>query len=121
MEENVLLIWDGSQPHSAMPLPPWPGDCVAIAPGDVDPSALEGLVACRLIPLNKNPGVRPIGVGEMLHRLVAKSVLSVVRGEITEVSGAMELCAGYVLGRKLPFMPFSECFQQEDFLGCLVC
>ena len=26
-------------------------------------SLLESYVACRLIPLNKNPGVRPIGVG----------------------------------------------------------
>ena len=26
----------------------------------LDPNALEALVACRLIPFNKNPGVRPI-------------------------------------------------------------
>ena len=25
----------------------------------------EGFLACRLIPLNKNPGLRPIGVGEV--------------------------------------------------------
>ena len=33
------------------------------------PSLLEPLTACRLIPLNKNPGVRPIGVGEVLRRI----------------------------------------------------
>ena len=32
----------------------------------VDPSAIEVLFACNLIPLNKNPGIRPIGVGETL-------------------------------------------------------
>ena len=58
---------------------------------NIDPSILEGLVTCRLIPLNKDPGVRPIGAGEMLCRrgLVAKSVLSVVCGDITQVCGAM--------------------------------
>ena len=31
----------------------------------VDPKGLFAFVACRLIPLNKNPGVRPIGIGEV--------------------------------------------------------
>ena len=29
------------------------------------PSSLESFVACRLIPLDKKPGLRPIGVGEV--------------------------------------------------------
>ena len=36
----------------------------------VDPAGLEALAACRLIALDKHPGVRPIGVGECLRRLV---------------------------------------------------
>ena len=35
----------------------------------VDPLGLTSFVACRLIALNKNPGVRPIGVGEVLRRI----------------------------------------------------
>ena len=31
----------------------------------LDPNALEAFVACRLIPLDKNPGVRPIGISEV--------------------------------------------------------
>ena len=71
------------------------------------------------IPLNKNPGVRPIGVGEMLRRLVAKSVLSVVRGDITQVCGAMELCAGQCAGAEAAVHAISECFQQEDVEAAL--
>ena len=35
------------------------------------PEGLSAFVACRLIPLDKCPGVRPIGVGEVPRRNVA--------------------------------------------------
>ena len=37
------------------------------------PSLLEGFASCRLIPLDKNPGIRPIGVGEVLGRICWKT------------------------------------------------
>ena len=39
----------------------------------LDPLLLKTYVASRLIPLNKNPGVRPIGVGEVLRHIVGKA------------------------------------------------
>lgn len=33
---------------------------------------MEAFIACTLVPLNKNPGVRPIRIGEVLHRIVGK-------------------------------------------------
>ena len=39
----------------------------------VDPDGLVALVACHLIALNKNPGIRPIGVGEMVRWIIAKA------------------------------------------------
>uniref|UniRef100_A0A1X7T2A3 Reverse transcriptase domain-containing protein n=1 Tax=Amphimedon queenslandica TaxID=400682 RepID=A0A1X7T2A3_AMPQE len=41
----------------------------------VDPSGLEALLASRLIALDKNPGVRPIGIGEVCRRLIGKAAL----------------------------------------------
>ena len=38
------------------------------------PSLLEGYTSCRLIPLEKKPGIRPIGVGEVLRRLIGKTI-----------------------------------------------
>ncbi len=35
----------------------------------VDPDGVSAYVACRLIPLNQNPGVRPIGIGEVPRRI----------------------------------------------------
>ena len=40
--------------------------------------SLEPLLACRLIPLDKNPGLRPIGVGEIVRRIAGKVVVSVL-------------------------------------------
>ena len=47
-----------------------------------DPETLEALLACRLIPLDKNPGLRPIGIGETLRRILGKAVKSVLRQDV---------------------------------------
>ena len=41
-----------------------------------DPEALQPLLNCRLIALDKNPGVRQIGIGETSRRIIAKADLS---------------------------------------------
>ena len=35
-------------------------------------TSIEAFLGCRLIPLDKNPGLRPIGVGEELRRIVGR-------------------------------------------------
>ena len=48
-----------------------------LATSYVNPSSLEAFLSCRLIPLDKKPGVRPIGIGEVLRRIIGKAVLYV--------------------------------------------
>ncbi|XP_028416582.1 uncharacterized protein LOC114540659 [Dendronephthya gigantea] len=55
---------------------------------------LEAYLACRLIPLDKNPGIRPIGIGEVLRRIVGKAILSVIKPDIISSAGNLQLCAG---------------------------
>ena len=40
-------------------------------------TSLEAFLANRLIPLDKNPGLRPIGVGKVLRRIAGKVIVSV--------------------------------------------
>ena len=62
---------------------------------DIPSPFLQHLIACRLIPLKKDPsGVRPIGVGEVLRRLMAKAVAKVLKNDILRSTGSLQTCAG---------------------------
>ena len=44
----------------------------------IDPATIKPLVASPLIPLDKGEGaVRPIGVGEVIRRIIGKCVMNV--------------------------------------------
>ena len=60
----------------------------------LSPNILASFLSCRLIALDKCPGVRPIGVCEVARRIVAKAALSVIRDDLQEVAGSRQLCAG---------------------------
>ena len=64
----------------------------------VDPKGLTSFVACRLIALDKSPGIRPIGVGEVLRRIVGKAVLKIVAEDVRKAVGAQQLCVGQISG-----------------------
>ena len=60
----------------------------------VHPNGLTAFVANRLIPLDKQPGFCPIGIGEVLWCYVAKAVLCFVDLDICKVCGVLQVCAG---------------------------
>jgi hypothetical protein len=55
-------------------------------------------MACRLVALDKSPGVRPVGIGEVYRRLMAKCLLKVVGHQATDAAGNLNLCAGLSAG-----------------------
>ena len=63
-----------------------------------DPETLTAFLACRLIPLDKNPGLRPIGIGELLRRITGKAITSVLKNEMMSAAGALQLCVGVESG-----------------------
>ncbi|KAL5502789.1 hypothetical protein EMCRGX_G009613 [Ephydatia muelleri] len=78
----------------------------------LDPKGLSPFLACRLIPLNKNPGVRPIVICET-SRIVAKAVLSVTRQDIQQAAGSLQLCAGQVAGIDAAIHTMSHLFNDD--------
>ena len=61
-------------------------------------AAIRALMANRLMALDKCPGVRPVGIGEIWRRLFAKCVLKVAGTEAKEACGSAQLCAGLEAG-----------------------
>jgi len=80
----------------------------------VDPSGLTAFVACRLIALDKCPGVRPIGIGESVRRVIAKTVLSVIRVDIQTAAGSLQLCAGHLSGCEAAVHSTRQLFSSND-------
>ena len=80
----------------------------------VDPSCLQALIACRLIPLAKHPGVRPIGVCETVRRIIGKAVLTIVGKEVRDAAGPLQLCAGQPAGSEAAIHAMSSIFQDTS-------
>ena len=62
------------------------------------PSSLESFVACRLILLDKKPGLTPIDVGEVLRRIAGKAIMILFKNVITHAAGASQFSAGQDAG-----------------------
>ena len=60
----------------------------------VDPRGISSLVASRLITLDKSPGIRPIGVEDILRQFIGKVVLHIAQEDIQHTVGSLQLCAG---------------------------
>ena len=59
----------------------------------VDPSGLEAFTACRLIVLDKCPGVRPVGFEEVAPRIISKAMARVFDHEIQKATDPLQTCA----------------------------
>ena len=76
--------------------------------------SLEAFLACRLIPLDKNPGLRPIGVGEVLRRVAGKVVVSTIREDILKSVGSLQVCAGHEAGCEAAVHAMQQIFHEQD-------
>ena len=71
----------------------------------VDPDGVLAYIACRLIPLNKNPGVRPIGIGEVPRRIIGKAILKAIGEDVKLLLDRFKPVLATKQVAKLPFMP----------------
>ena len=83
-------------------------------------SLLEAFTSLRLIPLDKNPGIRPIGVGVVLRRVVGKTVSGFLKEEVKEAVGPLQVCAGHNAGAEAAIHATSQVFEEEGTNGILL-
>ena len=84
-----------------------------------DRKGLSPYLACRLIPLDKNPGLRPIGIGETLRRITGKAVISVLRNDIQQCAGGIQLCAGQKGGCEAGIHAMGDLFNDDSSEGLI--
>ena len=87
----------------------------------VDPLTIEPIVASRLIPLDKGNGeVRPIGVGEVIRRIIGKCVTRVAKQDVINASGAMQVCAGQKSGGEAAIHATCNIFEANEMDAALL-
>lgn len=87
----------------------------------IDPSTIEALVASRLIPLDKGESaVRPIGVGEVIRRIIGKCVMNITKKDVVEASGSLQLCAGQKSGSEAAIHAMHTIFESDETDGVLL-
>ena len=77
-------------------------------------SNLEAYLACRLVPLDKSPGLRPVGIGEVLRRVMGKTVMSVVKQDVQETTGSIQVCAGQPGGCETAIHVMKDLFDDDE-------
>ena len=82
-----------------------------------DPNSIEALMSCRLIPLDKAPGIRPIGIGEVLRRIIGKAVMTVIKPDILNATGYQQLCAGQNAGCEVAIHAVRDLFELDSNHG----
>ena len=78
------------------------------------PGLFAPLTSCRLLALDKNPGVRPIGFGEVLRRLLGKCIVHAFKDPIKEAAGNLQTCAGFEAGAEAAIHAMKELYEEEN-------
>ena len=55
------------------------------------PDDLIAYNGCRLVALDKCPGLRPIGIGEVMRRITERLIVDCIRQDLTSLGGNMQL------------------------------
>ena len=83
----------------------------------VETHTIKNFLSSHLIPSNKNPGLRLIGVGEVLQRIVSEVIVSVLKKYATKCTGTLQIRVGQEAGIEAAIhsmtMMFEETIQRD--------
>jgi hypothetical protein len=85
----------------------------------LDPKTLETYTACRLLALDKSPGsaelqVRPIGVGEVMRRIVGKTIAWCLGEDIQKAAGPLQVSSGLKGGSEAAIHSMRQVFHEDS-------
>lgn len=86
----------------------------------LDPKCISPLLACRLIALDKCPGVRPIGIGDTARRIIAKAILFIAKPDVQDASGCLQMCGGQISGIEAAVHAVRSAFERDDCEGVIL-
>ena len=74
----------------------------------------------RNMSLDKNPGIRPIGVGEVLRRIIGKTISAYLKKEIKLAAGPLQVCAGHCAGAEAAIHAMAQIFYDDGTDGIML-
>ena len=81
----------------------------------IDTRTVEPIVVNSLIPLSKcENGVRPIGVGEVIRRVIGKCVMKVTKEDVLDASGSLQVYVGLRSGSEAAVHAMHFIFEEEE-------
>ena len=83
----------------------------------VETHTIEAFLSCGLIPLDKNPGIPPIGVGEVLDRIAAKVIVSVLKEVVIKCTGTLQVYAGQEADIEAAIHSMNMMYEDENNVG----
>ena len=86
----------------------------------VHPSLVAPLLACHLIALNKNPGARPIRIGDTARRIIAKAVHFIAASDIQNAAGCLQLCDSQMSGIEAAVHATRSAFESDNVEAVLL-
>jgi len=113
---DVLLRYGSSSVHLSDSVAAL---CCCLCNSIVSWDDVRALMASHLITLNKCPGIRPIGIGETLHRVIGKAVCLATCLDAALVCGSDQLCVGLQAGIEGAIHAMNKLFasHQNDMYG----
>ena len=87
---------------------------VCLTTEKVSEKSLEAYNACRVTPLNKNPGVRPIGIGEVFRRIKGKCIIMRIEKDLRFLGGNTQLYLGQKCGIEHAIQSLCSHFEKTE-------
>ena len=75
---------------------------------------LAAFLACRLILIYKQPGDRPVRVGEVLRQVIGKIAMKHLRKDVLKATRSLQLCAGQDAGSEAAIHAVYDMFNEDD-------